>query len=325
MEKLSLVITLLNEEENIKPLLENIHQAMVSFNYEVIFVDDGSTDATVSRIKELADEHLKLIVLTRNFGQTAAMAAGIDAATGDYIITMDGDLQNDPADIPMMLRKLTNEKWDVVGGCRKNRQDGLFFRKIPSKIANRLIRNLTGTKVRDYGCTLKVFRRDFARNLGLYGELHRFIPILAVMQGAKITDVDVRHHPRIHGKSKYGLGRTLKVVSDLILLVFFQKYFKRPIHLFGPIGIVCFFAGFCIDMYLFVLKLMGHDIWGKPMLILGFTLLMGGIQFLTFGIMAELMMRTYYESQHKKTYNIKELFILDEENKDIIKVNGLYQ
>jgi glycosyltransferase involved in cell wall biosynthesis len=309
MEKVSLVITLYNEEENIAPLLQNIKAALESFHYELILVNDGSTDRTLAQAKKLADSNTKIINLKRNFGQTAAMAAGIDEADGDYIVTLDGDLQNDPSDIPAMLHKLKSEEWDVVAGNRKNRKDGALLRKIPSKLANRLIRNLTGVTIRDYGCTLKVFRKEVAKNLELYGELHRFIPILAVLQGARITDMDVNHHPRIFGQSKYGLGRTFKVISDLILLIFFQKYFKRPIHFFGPLGIICLMIGGAINLYLLTLKIMGNDIWGRPLLILGITILLAGIQFLTFGIIAELVIRTYYESQKKKIYSIKEIFV----------------
>ncbi|MBL7852765.1 MAG: glycosyltransferase family 2 protein [Cyclobacteriaceae bacterium] len=305
--ELSLVITLLNEEDNVAPLLESIYRELHAFDYELILVDDGSTDATVERIRALANTRTKLVVLNRNYGQTPAMAAGIEHASGQYIVTLDGDLQNDPADIPMMLEKLKNEKWDVVAGFRQNRQDKALVRKFPSKIANYLIRQLTGVHIRDYGCTLKVFKSQIAKNLGLYGELHRFIPILAVLQGGKITDVPVKHHARIHGQSKYGLGRTLKVMSDLLLMVFFQKYFRRPIHLFGPLGFVTLFAGIVINLYLLVVKIMGHDIWGRPLLLLGFLLVLAGIQFLTFGLIAELMMRTYYESQNKKTYVVREV------------------
>lgn len=305
--ELSLVITLLNEEDNVAPLLESIYRELHAFDYELILVDDGSIDATVERIRALANTRTKLVVLNRNYGQTPAMAAGIEHASGQYIVTLDGDLQNDPADIPMMLEKLKNEKWDVVAGFRQNRQDKALVRKFPSKIANYLIRQLTGVHIRDYGCTLKVFKSQIAKNLGLYGELHRFIPILAVLQGGKITDVPVKHHARIHGQSKYGLGRTLKVMSDLLLMVFFQKYFRRPIHLFGPLGFVTLFAGIVINLYLLVVKIMGHDIWGRPLLLLGFLLVLAGIQFLTFGLIAELMMRTYYESQNKKTYVVREV------------------
>lgn len=307
--KLSVVVTLLNEEDNVKPLLSNIGQALASFDYEVILVDDGSTDTTVHQIKALAGHHIRLISLNRNYGQTAAMAAGIDAASGDYIVTMDGDLQNDPNDIPIMLEMLLAGGWDVVAGNRKNRKDGALLRKIPSTIANRIIRNLTNVHIHDYGCTLKIFTRDLAKRLGLYGELHRFIPVLAVMQGGKITEMDVSHHPRIHGKSKYNLNRTLRVISDLILMVFFQKYFRRPIHFFGPVGIISFAAGLLINFYLLIEKLLGADIWGRPLLMLGVTMVIAGIQFLTFGLIAELIMRIYFESQNKKTYYIKEIFV----------------
>lgn len=309
--ELSVVITLLNEEENIQPLLKKVRDALSTLDYELILVDDGSTDDTVKAIKEHADNRTKLVILRRNYGQTAAMAAGIDHATGTYIVTLDGDLQNDPADIPYMLNKLKQEDWDVIAGNRKNRKDGMFLRKIPSAIANRIIRRSTGVYIHDYGCTLKVFKAEIAKDLGLYGELHRFIPILASLEGGKITEVDVQHHPRIHGTSKYGLGRTFRVMSDLILMIFFQQYFRKPIHLFGPIGIVSLAAGMLISVYLLVVKLMGQDIWGRPILILGVFLVMAGIQFLTFGLIAELMMRTYFESQNKKTYSVREVYRKD--------------
>ncbi|MDW7693376.1 glycosyltransferase family 2 protein [Flammeovirgaceae bacterium SG7u.111] len=305
--KLSVVVTLLNEEDNIKPLLENIQNALVGFEYEVVLVDDGSTDKTVENVKKYGDERVKLVIFYKNYGQTPAMSAGINEAEGDYIITMDGDLQNDPSDIPAMLRKLQEEDWDVVAGIRKNRQDGMILKKIPSKIANSIIRKMTGVYIHDYGCTLKVFTKEIAKNLGLYGELHRFIPVLAHLQGAKITEMPVKHHARMFGESKYGLGRTFKVVSDLILMVFLLKYFRRPIHLFGPVGLFSFFLGSVINIYLLMVKLMGNDIWGRPLLILGITLLLAGIQFITFGLISEIMMRTYYESQNKTAYHIRQV------------------
>ncbi|MEQ9287058.1 MAG: glycosyltransferase family 2 protein [Cyclobacteriaceae bacterium] len=308
MMKLSIVVTVYNEEDNIAPLLENVQQAMHGFAYELIFVDDGSSDQTVKRIKDCADENTRLIILNKNYGQTAAMAAGIDQAVGEYVVTIDGDLQNDPSDIPLMLKKLEDEGWDVVAGIRANRQDSLVIRKVPSKIANGMIRKLTGVHLHDYGCTLKVFKKDVAKNLGLYGELHRFIPVLAQLQGANITEMPVKHHPRIHGQSKYGLGRTFKVMSDLLLMIFFQKYLQKPMHLFGTAGIVTFLAGSAINMYLLVLKIMGEDIWGRPLLILGITLLLGGVQLITIGLLAELIVRTYFETQNKKTYRIREEF-----------------
>lgn len=308
MMKLSIVVTVYNEEDNIAPLLENVQQAMHGYAYELIFVDDGSSDQTIKRIKDCADENTRLIILNKNYGQTAAMAAGIDQAVGEYVVTIDGDLQNDPSDIPLMLKKLEDEGWDVVAGIRANRQDSLVIRKVPSKIANGMIRKLTGVHLHDYGCTLKVFKKDVAKNLGLYGELHRFIPVLAQLQGANITEMPVKHHPRIHGQSKYGLGRTFKVMSDLLLMIFFQKYLQKPMHLFGTAGIVTFLAGSAINMYLLVLKVMGEDIWGRPLLILGITLLLGGVQLVTIGLLAELIVRTYFETQNKKTYRIREEF-----------------
>ena len=307
--KLSLVVPVMNEEDNIKPLYDAIREALKDIDYELIFVDDGSTDETVKRIKEYADSRTKLIVFNRNFGQTTAMAAGIDEAEGDLIAMIDGDLQNDPSDIPMMIEKLEKEGWDVVAGVRANRQDGMFLRKVPSKIANWIIRKSTGVYLSDYGCTLKVFKKDVAKNLGLYGELHRFIPVLAKLYGAKMTEVNVKHHPRIHGVSKYGIGRTFKVISDLMLMLFFQKYATRPMHLFGGIGFGMFALGSLINIYLFLVKLFGGEIGGRPLLILGVVLFLGGIQLITTGFIAELVMRTYYEAQNKKTYTIKEKFV----------------
>ena len=308
MKKLSVVIPVMNEEDNIKPLFQSLRDALKGIDYELIFVDDGSTDNTVKNIKENADSRTKLIVFNRNFGQTIAMAAGIDMAEGELIATIDGDLQNDPRDIPIMIEKLEKEGWDVIAGVRANRQDGLILRKIPSKIANWLIRKLTKVYISDYGCTLKLFKKEVAKNLGLYGELHRFIPVLAKLYGAKMTQMPVRHHPRIHGKSKYGIGRTFKVISDLFLMLFFQKYATKPMHLFGTLGFGMFGIGMLINFYLFILKLFGESIGNRPLLTLGVMLTLGGIQLITTGFLAEIMMRTYYESQNKKPYIIKEIF-----------------
>lgn len=305
---LSVVITIYNEEENIKPLLEATYSALSEIDYEVILIEDGSTDKTVAEVKKYANDRTKLIIFNRNYGQTTALAAGIDMATGEYISTMDGDLQNDPTDIPIMLQKAIDEDWDVVAGRRANRKDGFVLRKIPSKIANWVIRNTTKVYLKDYGCTLRVYKAEIAQGMGLYGELHRFIPVLAKQQGARMTEMDVKHHPRIHGESKYGLSRTFKVMADLILMLFFQKYFQRPIHLFGGIGIIAFLIGVLINFYLLVLKIMGEDIWGRPIMILGFILVLGGIQFITTGIIAEIIVRTYFESQNKTTYTIKSVY-----------------
>lgn len=305
---LSVVITVYNEEDNIKPLLDATYSALQEIDYEVILIEDGSTDKTVSEVKKYANERTKLIIFNRNHGQTTALAAGIDMAIGEYIATMDGDLQNDPTDLPIMLQKAIDEDWDVVAGRRANRKDGFVLRKIPSKIANWVIRNSTKVYLNDYGCTLRVYKAEIAQGMGLYGELHRFIPVLAKQQGARMTEMDVKHHPRIHGESKYGLSRTFKVMADLILMLFFQKYFQRPIHLFGGIGIVAFLIGMLINFYLLILKIMGEDIWGRPIMILGFILVLGGIQFITTGIIAEIIVRTYFESQNKTTYTIKTVY-----------------
>jgi glycosyltransferase involved in cell wall biosynthesis len=298
----------MNEEDNIEPLLDAVYGALTTYDYELILVDDGSTDRTIERVKALCNDRTKLIIFNRNFGQTTAMAAGIEAAQGELVATIDGDLQNDPTDIPMMIEKLESEGWDVVAGRRLKRQDGMFLRKVPSKIANWIIRRSTGVYISDYGCTLKVFTHDVAKNLGLYGELHRFIPVLAKMYGAKITEVDVKHHPRIHGVSKYGLGRTFRVVSDLLLMLFMQKYRSKPMHLFGTLGIGSFGLGVLINFYLLILKLAGEDIGNRPLLTLGIVLILAGIQLITTGFIAELIMRTYFESQNKKPYVVKEVF-----------------
>ncbi len=306
--RVSLVVPVMNEEDNIEPLFESITNSLQEIDYEVVMVDDGSRDKTVQEIKRLANDRIRCVILQKNYGQTTAMAAGIEAATGDYIVTLDGDLQNDPSDIPTMIQKLENEELDVVAGIRANRKDGMFLRKIPSGIANAMIRRLTGVYLHDYGCTLKVFKKDVAKNLGLYGELHRFIPVLAQLQGATMAEMPVKHHSRKFGKSKYGLGRTFKVLSDLLLVVFFQKYLQRPMHLFGAVGLITFGLGLLINAYLLIVKLSGEEIGGRPLLVLGITLVLGGIQLVTIGIVAELIVRTYFESQNKKTYRIKETF-----------------
>lgn len=308
MRELSVVITVMNEEENIRPLLTGIRDALSGLDYEVVLVDDGSSDNTIKEILQNSDNRTILVELRKNYGQSTAMMAGIDHSHGKYIALLDGDLQNDPTDIPFMLEKLKAEDWDVVAGNRKNRKDGALLRKIPSKIANALIRRMTGVYIKDYGCTLKIFKREIATELGLYGELHRFIPVLAKMQGAKITQVDVKHHARQFGKSKYGINRTFKVMADLVLMVFFRKYLQKPMHLFGTAGFISLGLGVLIYTYLLILKIMGHDIWGKPLLILGLILLLGGIQLITIGIIADINMRTYFESQNKKTYTVRNVY-----------------
>ena len=305
--QLSIVVTILNEVDNIRPLIERIHAALEGLDYEIVYVDDGSTDGSVALLKSLDDPRLVTVELRKNYGQSLALMAGIDVTRGTYIATMDGDLQNDPADIPQMLELVRDGDWDLVVGERVNRQDGALLRKLPSKIANWIIRNLSGVHLRDYGCALKVFRTEIARDLGIYGELHRFISVLASLEGARITQIPVRHHARQHGQSKYGLGRTFKVVSDLILMLFLKKYLQKPMHLFGQVGLAIFAVGAAINLYLLVLKLAGQDIWGKPLLILGALLVLTGVQLITVGIIVEVLMRTYYESQQKRPYKIREI------------------
>ncbi|MEM9931341.1 MAG: glycosyltransferase family 2 protein [Bacteroidota bacterium] len=304
---LSVVVTVYNELENIRPLIDRINGALTGMEYEIIYVDDGSTDGTVKELKSIEDPRLVVVEFRKNYGQSLALMAGIDVARGEFIATMDGDLQNDPLDLPEMLSLVRDGDWDLVVGERVNRQDGALLRKIPSRIANWIIRNLSGVHLRDYGCALKVFRAEIAKDMGIYGELHRFISVLASLEGARITQIPVRHHARQFGKSKYGLGRTFKVVSDLLLMLFFKKYLQKPMHLFAQLGLLLFSAGSLINIYLLVLKLLGQDIWGKPLLILGAILLLGGIQLITVGIIVEVLMRTYYESQDKRPYRIRNI------------------
>lgn len=320
MKELSVVIPVMNEEDNIQPLLEAVRNALSHLDYEIVLVDDGSMDGTKRRILEHADERTVLVELRKNYGQSTAMTAGIDHAKGTFIALLDGDLQNDPTDIPFMLDLMKKGDWDVVAGNRKNRQDGMLLRKFPSKIANALIRRWTGVYIKDYGCTLKIFRREIAEDLGMYGELHRFIPVLAKMQGARITQVDVKHHSRRFGKSKYGINRTFKVLSDLVLMVFFRKYIQKPMHLFGTMGFISFGIGVLVNFYLLVLKILGHDIWGRPLLIVGLIFLIGGIQLITIGILAEIAVRTYFEAQDKKTYKVRNLYQRDKELKPSLEI-----
>lgn len=305
--KLSVVIPVMNEEENIKPLFETLASALSDIEHEIIIVDDGSTDSTVANTERYAPKNTRLLVFNKNYGQTTALAAGIEHAEGELIATMDGDLQNDPADIPGMISFLIENDLDVVAGRRAGRKDGMFLRKIPSRIANALIRTVTDVHIRDYGCTLKVFKKNVAKNLGLYGELHRFIPVLVQLYGARMAEMDVRHHSRKHGVSKYGISRTFKVLSDLLFMVFFQKFGQKPMHLFGSLGFLAFFLGIMISLYLFIIKLAGQEIGGRPLLMLGVLLTFIGIQLITTGFIAEFIMRTYYESQNKKPYIIREI------------------
>ena len=321
MVKLSVIISAYNERANVHPLLDKLFSSLKDIDFEIVYVDDGSIDGTADEVESIKDDRIISIRLKKNYGQSSALAAGIDYAKGEYIAMMDADLQNDPDDLPLMLDLAEKEGWDVISGIRAKRKDGLFLRKIPSKIANRIIRVTTKLKIEDYGCTLRIMKSDIAKNLGLYGESHRFIPILAHLQGASILQVYVKHHPRTNGKSKYGINRTPKVMADLLLMLFQKKYMQRPMHLFGGIGLFLTMAGIMINLYLLLVKISGSDIWGKPLLLLGILTLLSGLQFITVGILSEIQMRTYYESQNKKPYNIKSITRNKNENSFIHKSN----
>jgi glycosyltransferase involved in cell wall biosynthesis len=307
---LSVIIPLYNEEENIPLLYEKLKQYLNSLEkeYEIVIVDDGSTDKTLSILEEIQSKDNKVIVLSlrRNFGQTAAFAAGFDFARGDIVVTMDGDLQNDPADISKLLELIKDH--DLVSGWRKKRKDPFFSRRLPSLMANWLISNVTGVKLHDYGCSLKAYRRDVIKNLKLYGEMHRFIPAVASWYGVRVAEVEVAHHPRLKGRSKYGISRTIKVVLDLITVKFLQSFSTKPIQFFGPIGVMCGFLGFLLSLYLAVDKIfLGHQIGGRPLLLLGALLIIVGIQLIGMGLLGEMLVRVYHESQRKPTYVIKKI------------------
>lgn len=319
--EISVVVCVFNEEDNILPMISNIDSALNGYDYEMVFVDDGSSDKTLSILKSHEHPRLVVVELRKNYGQSSALAAGIEVAEGKFIVTMDGDLQNDPSDIPMMHKMAVEEEWDLVHGIRANRKDGMFLRKVPSKIANYMIQRSSGVRIKDYGCTLKVFRKEIAKDLELYGELHRFIPVLANLEGARITQVDVKHHARQHGASKYGINRTFKVVSDLLYMLFLKRYMQKPMHLFGGPGIIILGIGILINFYLLVLKIFGQDIWGKPLLILGALMVMTGIQLITFGIIVQLVVRTYYQSRGKSYYEIRNIY-REEENLTGVPIEG---
>ena len=313
---LSVVIPVYNEEENIRLLHERLRKALDQLDqeYEILFVDDGSTDTTLSILEEIQSKDTRVIVLSlrRNFGQTAAFAAGFDFARGDVVVTMDGDLQNDPADIPKLLELIKDN--DLVSGWRKKRKDPFLSRRLPSVMANWLISKVTGVKLHDYGCSLKAYRREVIKNLKLYGEMHRFIPAVASWYGVRVAEVETIHHPRLHGKSKYGISRTLKVVLDLITVKFLQSFSTKPIQFFGPVGVLSGLLGFLILFYLSFDKLFfGHDIGGRPLLLLGALLIIVGIQLIGMGLLGEMLVRVYHESQRKPIYVIKK--ILGPENK----------
>ena len=308
---LSIVLPVFNEEENVEPLIQEICGVLSTSkrSFEVIAVDDGSKDGTFAALSRLhADTPvLKVIRLKRNFGQTAALAAGLAHAQGEIVVLMDGDGQNDPADIPALLEKI-DEGNDLVAGWRFNRRDALLNRRLPSMIANRLISWTTKVKLHDYGCTLKAMRKDVAKELRLYGEMHRFIPAIAYDRGAQVVELKVNHRPRLHGTSKYGISRILRVVLDLLTVKFLSSYSTRPAHVFGPIGVMSGLTGFLLALSLTVEKLVYHrEIGNRPLLLLAILLIFIGIQFVTMGLLGEMLARTYHESQNRPVYVIGEV------------------
>ncbi|MDB9497032.1 glycosyltransferase family 2 protein [Spirulina major CS-329] len=307
----SVVVPIYNEVESLERLVNAIAASLqpTSLRYEILCIDDGSTDGSGELLRKLAQErrYLRAIILRRNYGQTPAMAAGFKHAQGLTIVTLDGDLQNDPADIPILLAKL-EEGYDLVSGWRKNRQDAALTRLLPSKIANWLIARITGVRVHDYGCSLKAYRAELVADMNLYGELHRFLPALAFIEGARIAELPVRHQARQFGQSKYGLGRTFRVVLDLMTIFFMKRFLTRPMHVFGVAGLVSTFLGVALGLYLTVLKFaLGQQIGDRPLLILVVILISIGVQFFSIGLLGELLMRTYHESQGRPIYRIREI------------------
>jgi len=310
MQTLSLIVPVYNEEQTLPILIEAIQRSLdpLPYAWEVILVDDGSVDGSLRVLTELSakiPDRLRVISFRRNFGQTAAITAGLDKACGDIIVLLDADMQNDPADIPMLLEKL-DEGYDLVSGWRRKRQDRYLTRTLPSNIANMLISRVTGVPLHDYGCTLKAYRRDALEGFRLYGEMHRFIPVFAHAVGAKITEVQVNHRPREFGKTKYGLERTLKVILDLFTVKFLVSYSSKPIYLFGGAGLALIAGSGVMMLYLFVRRIMsGISVLGSPLFQLAVMLLIMGFQSVLMGLIAELLVRTYYESQRKPTYSIR--------------------
>jgi glycosyltransferase involved in cell wall biosynthesis len=307
---ISVFLPVYNEEPNLRPLHAKLDEALrrLGRTAEIIYVDDGSNDGSLEILRGLAriDPRVRVVALRRNYGQTAAMAAGIDAATGRVLIPMDADLQNDPADIVRLLEKL-DEGYDVVSGWRKNRQDTLVTRKIPSMIANRIISWIGGVPLHDYGCSLKAYRRESLEDVRLYGEMHRFIPIYASWAGARVTEIPVEHHPRTMGKSKYGLSRTLKVVLDLMTIKFMASYQTKPIYVFGTFGIFAFIISMLAGLYAVFLKIFHRaDFVQTPLPILAIVMFAVGVQFLLMGLLAEMLVRTYHESQAKRIYAVRD-------------------
>ena len=307
---ISIIIPVFNESESIGYLLDEVLNVMQNnkFNCELIVVNDGSNDNTSTVLDELTIKikELSVISLRKNYGQTAAMAAGFDNSKGEIVITLDGDLQNDPNDIPKLISHI-NEGYDLICGWRYERKDKLINRRIPSKIANKLIANVTGLKLHDYGCSLKAFKKEIVEDIKLYGELHRFLPVLANIEGAKIKEIKVNHRSRKYGSSKYGIDRTFRVLMDLLTVWFMTKFLTRPMYGFGFFGIVSILISFGMTSYLFIIKLLGNDIGNRPMLTFALILGIAGVQLFSFGLLGELLIRTYHESQNRPIYRVRKI------------------
>lgn len=317
--RLSVVVPMFNEEELAHDLIDAVQAALKRYPHpwELLVVDDGSTDETWKRLRQRAQQvgpHIRIIRLLRNFRQTAAMQAGIDMARGDVIVTMDGDLQNDPQDIPQLVDKLLLEDLDLVAGWRQNRQDGLLLRKIPSRLANRLIRRVSGLEFQDLGCSLKAFRTSVLRKIRLYGEMHRFIPawMATVTSPDRMAELAVSHRPRTKGQSKYGISRTIRVLVDLLSIHFFLNFGTRPGHFFGGLGLLVSAIGTLILAYLATIKWMGEDIGTRPLMFVGFFCIVSGLQFITTGVLSEMLMRTYFDGGQSLAYHTRDTTALDD-------------
>ncbi len=308
---LSIVVPIYNEEESLPFLVNQLLEVLqpMKETFELVLVNDGSSDNSAEVIRKLSFEIPELVgvLLRKNYGQTAAMAAGFDISSGDIVVTLDGDLQNDPADIPLLVNKI-RDGFDLVSGWRFRRQDAAISRKLPSKIANRLIGKVTGVRLNDYGCSLKAYRKEVLRDMRLYGELHRFLPVLANIEGARITEVKVNHRARQFGSSKYGIDRTFRVLMDLLTVWFMNRFLTRPMYVFGFGGILAIIGSFITSFYLLTIKLLGEDIGNRPLLIFALLLAVTGVQLFGFGLLGELQIRTYHESQNRPIYRIRDTF-----------------
>jgi len=308
---LSIVVPIYNEEESLPFLVNQLLEVLqpMEETFELVLVNDGSSDDSAEVIRKLSFEIPELVgvLLRKNYGQTAAMAAGFDISSGDIVVTLDGDLQNDPADIPLLVNKI-RDGFDLVSGWRYRRQDAAISRKLPSRIANRLIGKVTGVRLNDYGCSLKAYRKEVLRDMRLYGELHRFLPVLANIEGARITEVKVNHRARQYGSSKYGIDRTFRVLMDLLTVWFMNRFLTRPMYVFGFGGILAIIGSFITSFYLLIIKLLGEDIGNRPLLIFALLLAVTGVQLFGFGLLGELQIRTYHESQNRPIYRIRDTF-----------------